>query len=217
MNHSVDCAGMDGMAAGVPDAVDGDTSVEDRARFAAFQLCRGFVEHDRRNRTAAVEAFAAVDRQQFEHRSDSEAADAAAAYVEALWRKDAIEDECRVAGEIDPDAVAAADWGPVEAAFRERARIVGIDEAYAPLSTRGWLQHKAGGDYWTPLMRAQQHELRAAMQTAYPDKPRSGTSGFGPGPSRYLVGVELHDLRRLARARTVMEPYFERIFLEHDR
>ena len=185
------------------------------ARYLADRLCAGFRAHDERDRERAVEAFAAVDARQFAHLDESDAREAAVAYVDALWAKDAVEDACRVGGEIDPDAVAAADWSAVEAAFGRRAGVAGIDARYAEASTRGWLEHKAGGDYWTPLQRAQLYELRAALQDpAYPEKPRSGQSGYGPGPARYLLGVELHDTRRWAEARRVMRPYFAFVLAE---
>lgn len=199
------------------DGIDDTAPIDKRAQFTARQLGRGFIEHDQRNRAEAVDAFAAADGQQFAHIDDTAVRDAAEAYVRALWRKDEIEDQCRVDGNIDPEQVAGADWSPVEDAFRERADIIGADARYATLSTQGWVEHKAGGDYWTPLMEAQQYEIQAAMQKrTYPEKPRSGTGGFGPEPARYVVGVELHDMRRYEEAASVMLPYFEQILAAHD-
>ncbi|MFB6252839.1 MAG: hypothetical protein ABEI27_14350 [Halobellus sp.] len=171
--------------------------------------CAGFVAHDVRNREEAIEASADVDRRQFAHLDAGEVREAAVAYVDALWERDAVEDACRVRGEIDPDRVAAADWSAVESAFARRAEAAGIDPRDAPASTRGWLEHTAGGDYWTPLQRAQLYELRAALRDpTYPEKPRSGQSGYGPEPVRYFLGVELHDTRQWDEARRAMRPYF---------
>jgi hypothetical protein len=185
----------------------------------AEQLGRGFVYHDQRKREAAVEAFAAVDTVQFAHLDESAAREAAESYVDALWAKDAVEDACRVGddGQIDADSVAEADWSAVEAGFERRAEVAGIDPAYASLTTEAWINHKAGGDYWTPMMEAQMLELRTAMQDpAYPEKPRNGQSGFGPDPARYALGVELHDTRKFDEGREVMTPYFEHILDAHE-
>lgn len=189
--------------------------------YMADRLCAGFVHHDERNREAAVEAFAAVDRLQFAHVDSEAATRAAVGYVDALWAKDAIEASCRVEAssedsaaqssgeEFDTAALAGADWSPVEEAFRRRASAVGIDERYAELTTEAWRAHKTGDDYWTPMMHAQCLELRAAIRDpAYPDKPRHGQGGFGPEPARYALGNELHDTRRWEEAREVMTPYF---------
>jgi hypothetical protein len=186
------------------------------ARRAARQLCLGFKHHDDREREAAVEAFAAVDRLQFQHVSEATAHDAAVAYVDALWAKDAVERSCMVDGTIDSDALASADWSDVREAFARRASLVDMDPQYAEQSTIAWRRHKVGGDYWTPMKQAQLHEYRAALQEPdYPDKPRYGQSGYGPEPARYLLGVELHDTREWRQAEQVMTPYFERILREH--
>jgi len=183
----------------------------------AKQLALGFKHHDQRNRQEAVDAFAVVDRFQFRHVSAEAARKAAAAYVDALWEKDTVEESCVVDSEIDAEALDAADWEPVRRAFGRRALIAGIDSAYAELSTVAWRRHKTGGDYWTPMMRAQRFELRAALQDAdYPHKPRYGQSGFGPEASRYALGVELHDTRRWEQAIRVMTPYYQRIGDEHE-
>jgi len=172
----------------------------------------GYVHHDERRRREAIDAFAEVDTFQFRHVSATIAREASAAYVDALWAKDAVEDSCRVNGEVNWEALEAADWSPVRNAFARRAALVGIDPEYAELSTVGWRRHKTGGDYWTPLQKAQMYELRAALQDPdYPHKPRQGQSGFGPEPTRYVLGVELHDMRRLEEIVDVMTPYFERI------
>lgn len=186
----------------------------------AGQLARnigmGFVHHDRRNRRAAVDAFAVVDEFQFQHVSEETARAASAAYVDALWEKDEIEEANTVDGELDREALDGADWSPVEDAFAERASLVGIDPAYAELSTVAWRRHKTGGDYWTPMKRAQTHELRAALQDEdYPHKPRDGRSGHGPEASRYALGVELHDMRQFEEMIESMTPYFQRIIDEH--
>lgn len=186
----------------------------------AVQLAKsigmGFVHHDKRNRQAAVNAFAVVDEFQFQHVSAETACAASAAYVDALWEKDEIEETHTVDGELDREALDAADWSPVEDAFAERASLVGIDPAYAELSTVAWRRHKTGGDYWTPMKRAQTKELRVALQDEdYPHKPRDGRSGHGPEASRYALGVELHDMRQFEEMIESMTPYFQRIIDEH--
>jgi hypothetical protein len=183
----------------------------------ADQLGRGFLHHDRRERDAAIEAFAKVDVLQFEHLDEIEAREAAEGYVDALWAKDEVEDSCRADGEIDRDRLAEADWSAVEAGFKRRAEVVGIDPKYAPLTTEAWIKHKIGGDYWTPMMEAQMLELRVALQDPeYPDKPRYGQSGFGAEPARYALGVELHDTRQYEQGHEAMTPYFQRILDAHD-
>ncbi|MFC4405374.1 hypothetical protein [Haloarchaeobius iranensis] len=190
--------------------------VRTNARRLARQLCLGFKHHDDREREQAVEAFAAVDTVQFQHVSEETARRAAVAYVDALWAKDEVERACMVDGEIDDATLARADWSDVRAAFARRASLVDMDARYAEQSTVAWRRHKVGGDYWTPMKRAQLHEYRAALQEPdYPDKPRYGQSGYGPEPARYLLGVELHDTREWEQAQQVMTPYFERILQEH--
>ena len=176
----------------------------------AERLCAGFVHHDRRERDAAIEAFAAVDRLQFAHVDDEAAVQAAIGYVDALWAKDELEESCRANGTLQPERVTGADWSAVEDAFRRRASAVGIDSRYARLTTDAWRIHKTGGDYWTPMMHAQMLELRTAIQdSTYPDKPRHGQGGYGPEPARYALGNELHDTRRWEEACEVMTPYFQ--------
>jgi len=193
-----------------------EQKAEHNASYMADKLCKGFIYHDRRERQKAVEAFAAVDRLQFAHLDDADARAAAVGYVDALWIKDEIEERCRVDGKLDPDKLAAADWSEMEAAFERRAEAAGIDPRYAELTTNAWIEHKVGGDYWTPMMHAQMLELRAALQDpSYPDKPRHGQGGFGPEPARYALGNELHDTRQWEQAREVMKPYFRRILDEH--
>ena len=183
----------------------------------ATQLGLGFVAHDRRQREEAVEAFTAVDRFQFRHVSDEVAREAAVAYVDALWAKDAVEDAHRTDDGFDREALDGADWTPVRQAFARRASLVGADPAYAERSTVAWRRHKTGGDYWTPMQEAQMYELRAALQDPdYPNKPRGGASGFGPEPARYALGVELHDTRRYEEGVEAMTPYFERIATAHE-
>jgi len=191
------------------------------ARRMAEQVCRGFRAHDRRERERAVEAFAAVDRRQFAHLDAPTARAAAAAYVDALWAKDEVEESCTVDGDLDYDALAEADWGSVRMAFARRASLVGMDPGYAEASTVAWKRHKIGGDYARPMQRAQVYELRAAMDDPeYPRKPHQGQSGFGPEAARYLLAVELHDMHtegHWEQAMEVMIPYFERILRAHDR
>lgn len=187
------------------------------AAYMADQLCKGFIYHDKREREKSIEAFAAVDSLQFSHLDEAEARDAATGYVDALWVKDDIEESCRTDGELDPGKLEAADWSAMTAAFDRRAAAAGIDPKYAELTTDAWIEHKTGGDYWTPMMHAQMLELRAALQDpTYPDKPRHGQGGFGPEPARYALGNELHDTRQWEQAREVMKPYFERILGERD-
>jgi len=182
------------------------------------QLCKGFIYHDQREREKSIEAFAAVDSIQFAHIDDEAARRAAVGYVDALWAKDDIEESCRIDGELDPDALEAADWSAMTAAFERRAEAAGIDPRYAELTTEAWINHKTGGDYWTPMMHAQMLELRTALQDpTYPNKPRHGQGGFGPEPARYALGNELHDTREWEEAHEVMTPYFQRILDEHDR
>ncbi|RMB13893.1 hypothetical protein ATH50_2336 [Haloplanus aerogenes] len=195
------------------------SKVERSAPYMADQLGRGFLHHDRRERDAAIEAFTKVDVLQFQHLDEVEARKAAEGYVDALWAKDEVEDSCRSPddGEIDPERLAEADWSAVEEGFERRAKVVGIDPEYAPLTTEAWIKHKIGGDYWTPMMKAQMLELRVALQDLeYPNKPRYGQSGFGAEPTRYALGVELHDTRQYEQGREAMTPYFQRILDEHD-
>jgi len=182
------------------------------ARQMAEKLSLGFRRHDEREREAAIEAFAFVDTRQFSHVSEETAREASVAYVDALWAKDEVEQSCMRDGKLDTDALDEADWSDVRSAFARRASLVGMDARYAEQSTIAWRRHKTGGDYWTPMKRAQTYELRAALQNPdYPSKPRYGQSGHGPEAARYELGVELHDMRQWEQARDVMIPYFERI------
>lgn len=163
----------------------------------ARQLARGFQAHDDRDHDAARGHFRAVDRWQFDAGDPDTAADA---YVAALWRKDEVEAEPRAG---------FADWQPVVAALRARCEAVGIDEGYATGTATAWRRHKAGGDYWTPMLRAQRAEVRAALDDpAYPGKNRGGQQGFGILPTLYLVGVECHDTRQWGVAVDLMAEYF---------
>jgi hypothetical protein len=183
----------------------------------AEQMGIGFVHHDKRKREMAVDAFAKVDHFQFQHVNEEVAREASKAYVDALWAKDDVEDRHRMEnGDFDREALDNADWSPVCRAFKRRASLLGIDPKYAELSTRAWRRHKTGGDYWTPMQKAQMYELRAALQDPeYPHKQRNGESGFGPEPTRYVLGVELHDMRRFEEIVEAMTPYFERIARAH--
>ena len=185
-------------------------------RDVAMHLGMGFVYHDKRERELAVEAFAVVDDFQFQHVDEETAREASVAYVDALWEKDRLETACTTDGELDISALADADWSPVREAFARRASLVGADPAYAEDSTTAWKRHKIGGDYWTPMKRAQMHELRAALQEPdYPQKLRQGQSGHGPEATRYVLGVELHDTRRFEEGLDAITPYFERIAQRH--
>jgi len=183
----------------------------------AMHFGMGFVYHDKQHREMAVDAFAVADTFQFQHVSEEAAREASVAYVDALWEKDRLEEKHTINGELDRDALEDADWSPVAEAFERRASLVGIDPKYAELSTVAWRRHKVGGDYWTPMQQAQMYEIRAALQDPdYPHKPRDGQSGFGPEPSRYTLGNELHDMRRFEEGLEVMTPYFERIARAHE-
>lgn len=189
---------------------------EPLATHLATQLCLGFRRHDERDREGAVAAFATVDRFQFQHVAASTARAASEAFVDALWAKDAIEDACRDDGALDRELLADMEWTAVESALAERAALVGLDPRYAELTTAGWRRHELGGDYWTPHLAAQRLELRAAVRDpGYPRKERGGRSGPGAEATRYLLGVELHDLRRWDEARDALVPYFERIAQAH--
>lgn len=195
------------------------------AEHAAEKICEGFLRHDRRDREGAVEAFFAVDRLQFAHLDDAAALEAAEAFVDALWAKDAVEAghvEADGSGddpeEFDDAGLAAADWSPVADALARRAEVVGMDPAYATATTLAWCRHKTGGDYWTPTLRAQAFEVHAAMGETGTAKNRHGQSGFGHLPARYLVGLELHDMRTEAhwkQAAAVMTPYFAELLAAH--
>ncbi|WP_134671513.1 hypothetical protein [Halorussus marinus] len=197
-----------------------DWTPDEAATRMADQLCAGFRAHDRGDREEAIEAFWTVDSRQFPHLDRETARRAAVAYVDALWAKDEIERAHSDGEAIDRSSLADADWQPVYSRFRDRASIAGIDPTYADASTRAWKNHKIGGDYWTPIQRAQMYELRAAIgDPEYPHKPRHGQSGFGPEPSRYALAVELHDMHsadRWRQAKRTMVPYFERILRGHD-
>jgi len=198
--------------------VDAESSRDDSdPSDIAMHLGMGFVYHDKQHREMAVDAFAVVDTFQFQHVSEEAAREASVAYVDALWEKDRLEEKHTINGELDRDALEDADWSPVAEAFERRASLVGIDPKYAELSTVAWRRHKVGGDYWTPMQQAQMYEIRAALQDPdYPHKPRDGQSGFGPEPSRYTLGNELHDMRRFEEGLEVMTPYFERIARAHE-
>jgi hypothetical protein len=209
------------------------------ARETARSLCEGFRAHDERDRERAIAAFRRVDDAQFDHLTTGQARDAAEAYVAALWAKDALEAAHTYAGDpgpvdetysdrerrpgdatLDRDSLADSDWAPVREALARRADVVGMDAAYADHSTTFWRRHKCGGDYWTPAMRAQTIEIRAAMQDpGYPHKTGDGASGVGALPLRYSLGNELHDAHSRdawERAVDVMTPYYARIFHAHD-
>lgn len=170
----------------------GDADESKLAEFMAEQTCLGFIYHDRREYEATISAFYHVDRHQFAHLSNEEAYEAARALTDAFWAKDDVEDGYIDGAEVDP-ALDDADWGSVEEALARRAEIVGIDAEYAPKTTEAWRNHKTGGDYWTPTMVAQSHEIAAAIGSVQ-QKPKYGRSGYGHLTARYLVGLELHDM-----------------------
>lgn len=202
-----------------PSPVTVGEEVTQQARTLSKHVIRGFQAHDAGDYERAVEAFAIVDRRQFRQLDDEDAEMAARAYVDALFEKDEVEFDHLADGGIDAAALDAADWSPVRRHFRIRAGIVGMDAEYAIATTEAWKRHKAGGDYWTPIMRAQMHELRAALRDpTYPHKPKHGQSGYGPEPVRYALAIELHDMHEAEYANQaidVMTPYFERILATH--
>lgn len=182
------------------------------AAFMAEQICLAMIQHDRREYDATVAAFYQVDRHQFVHLDDEQAYEAAKALADAFFRKDALE-EPYIDGTTVGPTLADADWSPVEEILQRRAEIVGMSEEYAEQTVIGWRNHKVGGDYWTPMMIAQRHEIDAAMQ-GYPEKPKYGRSGYGPLPARYIVSVELHDMhteRHWEQAVEVMTGYYTEI------
>jgi hypothetical protein len=202
-----------------PDGVVAD-EITETASYMAEQACLGFIAHDDGRHSAAVEAFFEVDRRQFPCVGDETARRGATAFVDALWAKDAVEAECRdPSGTLVRDALRDADWTGVERRFRERAEALDIDPAYAPRSTDFWRNHKIGGDYWTPALEAQVYEIRAAIRADdYPAKSSDGRSGYGAEATRYLLGVELHDMHtdfHWRQAMDVMTPYYEFILREH--
>ncbi|MEM4780629.1 MAG: hypothetical protein QXG03_03570 [Halalkalicoccus sp.] len=195
----------------------GEADESTLAQLMAEQTCLGFIYHDRREYEAAVEAFYRVDRHQFAHLSDEEAYEAATALTDAFWAKDDVEQPYIDGAEVDPE-LDDADWSPVEDALSRCAEIVGIDAEYAPKTTEAWRNHKTGGDYWTPTMIAQSHEIAAAIGTAQ-EKPKYGRSGYGHLATRYLTGLELHDMhteRHWEEAAAVMTKYYGKIIAEQE-
>lgn len=187
-------------------------------RDAAAAIAQGFAAHDAREYDEAVAQFARTDRFQFRHLSDETARKAATAYVDALWAKDAVEDEYRTDDGFATEQLRHADWSLVWDALAERADLVGMDTAYATETTQSWVEHKCGGDYWTPMMNGQRIEFRAATQRDdYPRNEKRGDAdhGFGTNPVRYLLGVELHDARRYDDAVEMMTSYYEAISEAH--
>lgn len=191
-----------------------------RPRTVAIKLCEGYRRHDERDRSGAIEAFAFVDDAQFDHLTVEQAREAAVALVDALWEKDAVETTCFSDDGYEPDRLNSANWERVEAALRRRADVVGMNRRYATAMTTAWRRHKSDGDYTTPIIEAQHHEVTAALgDDTYPVKPSAGESGFGELPARYLVAVELHDEATGdadQRIIDVMTPYFE-VLLETNR
>lgn len=197
-----------------------DDEITETASYMAEQTCLGFIAHDDGRHGAAVDAFFQVDRRQFPHVDDETARRGATALADALWAKDAVEAECRDdAGSLATADLRAADWSGVERRFRERADALDIDPAYAQTSTDFWRNHKVGGDYWSPALEAQTYEIRAAIRDDnYPQKPSDGRSGYGAEATRYLLGVELHDMHtdfHWRQATAVMTPYYEFLLREH--
>jgi len=203
-------AGSDGSRADDPHAT---------ARHLAERLSAGFRAHDKGRREAALEAFHEIDSYQF---PDLEAADtrlAAEAFVDALWAKDDVEFGCLRNGALQVDDLRTADYSPVKQRLRQRASLIGADPKYAETKAEAWRKHKTGEDYWTPFGWSQVYELRAVLDDpGYPRKPRGGQSGIGPGPMRYVLAFELHDMhteRHWQEGVSVMVPYYVRILESH--
>lgn len=199
---------------------ESDRSVDELAKHMAVNVCRGFNSHDDRERQACIEAFYEVDRYQFPSLPDEEVRQAAKAYVDALWAKDEVEEpHLREDGTLDREALADADRRPIEIPLERRADIVGMPHEYASATAEGWIKHKTGGDYWTPHMSSQRHEVRAALgDPDYPHKRGTSPTGVGSLPARYLVAIELHDLKseeRVAEAVDVMQTYYSEILRAH--
>lgn len=196
---------------------DANTSEElGRSRALAETMCAGFRHHDEGNRSDAVDAFARVDEAQFPHLDPESARSAAKALVDALWAKDDVETPYKEDGTVvEGDGIRDADWSDVRSHLARRAAAIGLPEEYAKLTTEAWREHKAGGDYWTPTLRAQNLEVSAATgNSRYPQKPSEGRSGPGPLAARYLVCVELHDMHtehHWERAVEVLAGYFDGI------
>lgn len=190
------------------------------AGLMAEASCMGFRHHDADRKEDAVQSFFVVDRNQFEHLDYEDALEAARSYVEALWEKDRIEREASVDGDTKVELLLEADWSTVEECLRQRGDAVfrGLEfseaEEYAEKSTAAWKNHKTDRDYWTPLMEAQVHELRAALRRQdYPTKPSDGQAGHAPEAARYALAVELHDMHteeHWKQAYHVMKPYYRK-------
>ncbi|MFC7176959.1 hypothetical protein [Halosegnis marinus] len=196
-----------------------DDAVRPTARELSERLATVFRAHDAGDYDRAVESLAFIDRAQFPALSDDRVEDAARAFVDALWAKDRVEFGCLRNGDLDAAALREADYAQVRQKLRQRASVVGADEAYATAKAEAWRRHKVGGDYWTPFQRSQLYELRAIFGDDYPAKPRAGRSGPGPEAMRYVLAFELHDMHaaeRWAEGIDVMVPYFERILAAHE-
>lgn len=195
-------------------------SLTETASYMAKQVIEGFIAHDTGDREAAIDSFYQVDKRQFAHLEDDKALIAARAYVDALFEKDDLELQHLRNRDMDRDTLDKADWGPVREKFRVRAGAVGMNSEYAVATTEAWRKHKTGGDYWTPIQQAQVYELRAALQDpSYPQKPKFGSSGFGPEAARYSLAIELHDMHEPSYAEQaveVMVPYYELILRSQD-
>jgi len=198
-----------------------ESAILSTAQYAAEQCVRVFRAHDERRREEAIAACRRVDELQFQHLEDRRVDLAATAFVDALWAKDDVEFPHLQNGGFDQEGLADADWSPVRREFRKRAAIVGMDQEYAVLKTTAWRRHKTGGDYVTPFLHAQLHEMRAALQDPdHPHKPKHGQSGPGPEAVRWLLGVELHDMHtetHWMQAKQAMVPYYVRILSAHGR
>jgi hypothetical protein len=177
-----------------------------QARIAAEAICQGMILHDRREYRGAIDSFTETDVIWFDV-DDETARNAATAYVDALRLKDEIERH--------NDLIGLGEWDQVEGAFRRRAEALGINRAYAPLTTDAWMAHKLEENYWTPFLLAQQLVVQAATGIEdYPRKESDARHGLGPEPARYLLSVELHDLhdeQRWEEAAANMTTYFETI------
>lgn len=202
------------------DEITESSPLDKTARYMARQLGILFKSHDQGHRKKAVKSCKKVDGLQFQHLDQESIEIAATAFVDALWEKNNIELEYLQRDGFDTDGIRNADYSSVKKHLRKRAVTIGADPDYATNKAKAWRLHKAGGDYWTPYLKAQKYEFRAAIQDPnYPRKPRNGLSGPGPAPMRYVLASELHDMRTAdhwEQGVKILTPYFMYILEEHD-
>lgn len=179
------------------------------AERAAEAMVNGFIFHDRGDYEQSIEAFTIADKIHFGVDEET-ARGAAEGYVNALKAKDELEDYVDTMSDLD-----SVSWFSVFKPLRKRANALGINTQYAHLTTEAWKQHKIGGDYWTPVLEAQQYVVQAAIDDPeYPHKQSDGRNGYGPEPALYLVSVECHDLHtesRVELGKRIMTEYYKQI------